>query len=209
MGLGLGVDPGDLCQFVETRWLVSAFCAVQFVILLVFYFFNDRNKIFTGIVCCAACLAGQAVSREVVHRMFTDQELARKVFSWAWLACLATTWLPFGIAQRDVESPWRMYPQSDAPTVTMAAAAVLWCFYCFYQRHVAVELVPRFLSNILILTSYGCVWPPFCSELGQPTAHRGAAGARGAAHRRAGRLHGRRAPSALAADEREDDVPRD
>ena len=75
MGLGLGVDPGDLCQFVETRWLVSAFCAVQFVILLVFYFFNDRNKIFTGIVCCAACLAGQAVSREAVHRMFTDQEL--------------------------------------------------------------------------------------------------------------------------------------
>jgi len=50
-------------QFVNTRWLVSAFFCVELVMLLVFALFFSEGPIL-GVATCAVCFLGQAAARE-------------------------------------------------------------------------------------------------------------------------------------------------
>jgi len=121
-----------------------------------------------GFITCWLCTMTQAVAREVVHRTVADDARARHVYSWAWLVALLMTWGPFGVAQHDMSSSLRIYANSELPRAGFLAMCLVWLFYCFYAHYLSVAAVPRFLTNVAIVLSFGCfrvTWSAF----GQPT----------------------------------------
>ena len=160
-------DELELRQFRETRWLIAAYAMSNAFFLLVYLsaFGTDTLP-----AMCTAWLATllQAIARFAVHYLVADHQRALYIFSWIWCLSLVVTWGPFCVGQHFVNSPLRVYPDSDLSRPGYLAACILWALYCFYQCHVAVATVPRAVGNIMIGLAFGCSWPPM-SMFGQPT----------------------------------------